>query len=139
MRLRSSSSSAPKAATSSRESGLLRDGVIDIASIDAGALEIEGHVRYRHRNAQADVLVGFGGDRAAEQVLHRAALLAAGAAVADAHAAPAPPAECGGLPPHPPGDGGVPPHAPGREPGERGGIRGGGWAPCGRRRRSATR
>src|SRR2546422_680058 len=83
MRLRSSSSSAPKAATSWRESGLLRDGVIDMASIDARASEIEGHVRHRHRNAQADVLVGFGGDRAAEQVLHRAALLAAGGAVGE--------------------------------------------------------
>src|SRR3989442_13265773 len=96
MRLRSSSSSAPKAATSSRDSGLLRDGVIDIASIDASASEIEGHVRHRHRNAQADVLVGFGGDRAVEQVLHRAALLAAGAGGADVPAAPAPPASSAG-------------------------------------------
>src|SRR5947209_9605361 len=66
--------------------------------------EIEGHVRHRHRNAQADVLVGFGGYRAAEQVLHRAALLAAGAAVADAHAAPAPWSESGGLRLHQQGD-----------------------------------
>src|SRR2546426_5814345 len=107
MRLRSSSSSAPKAATSWRESGLLRDDVIDIASIDARASEIEGHVRHRHRNAQADVLVGFGGDRAVEQVLHRAALLAAGAAVADAHAAPAPRSESGGLRLHQQGDAGI--------------------------------
>src|SRR2546427_7458181 len=102
MRLRSSSSSAPKAAASSRESGLLRDGVMRYASIDTSASEIESHVRHRHRNTQADVLVGFGGDRAAEQVLHRAALLAAGAAVADGPAAPPPPAESRGLPPPPP-------------------------------------
>src|SRR2546422_10467256 len=101
MRLRSSSSSAPKAATYSRESGLPRDDVIDIASINAGASEIEGHVRHRHRNAQADVLVGFGGDRAAEQVLHRAALLAAGGAVADVPAATPPRAGARGVPPPP--------------------------------------
>src|SRR2546422_8009596 len=102
MRLRSSSSSAPKAATYSRESGLPRDDVIDIASINAGASEIEGHVRHRHRNAQADVLVGFGGDRAAEQVLHRAALLAAGVRVGGGPAGTPPPAWIRRVPPHPP-------------------------------------
>src|SRR5881296_3179505 len=59
--------------------------------------EIEGHVRNRHRDAQADVLVGFGGDLAGEQILHGAALLAARAAVADAHAAAAPRPEPGAL------------------------------------------
>src|SRR2546425_2591738 len=98
MRLRSSSSSAPKAAASSRESGLLRDGVMRYASIDTSASEIESHVRHRHRNTQADVLVGFGGDRAAEQVLHRAALLAAGGALGDGPPAPPPPALCRGVP-----------------------------------------
>src|SRR2546427_12969041 len=101
MRLRSSSSSAPKAAASSRESGLLRDGVMRYASIDTSASEIESHVRHRHRNTQADVLVGFGGDRAAEQVLHRAALLAAGAAGGGGPAAPAPRGGVGGVPPPP--------------------------------------
>src|SRR2546428_9108803 len=91
MRLRSSSSCAPKAATSSRESGLLRDGVIDIASINAGASEIEGHVRHRHRNAQADVLVGFGGRRAAAQIPDRPALLAAGGGWAEGPIGPPPP------------------------------------------------
>src|SRR2546422_7597942 len=99
MRLRSSSSSAPKAAASSRESGLLRDGVMRYASIDTSASEIESHVRHRHRNTQADVLVGFGGGRAAEQGLYRAALLSAGAAWGDAPAAPAPRGlSPGGLP-----------------------------------------
>src|SRR5436190_6358276 len=59
--------------------------------------EIEGHVRNRHRDAQADVLVGFCADLAGEQILHGAALLAARAAVADAHAASAPWPEPGAL------------------------------------------
>src|SRR5213594_1045524 len=59
--------------------------------------EIEGHVRNRHRDAQADVLVGFCADLAGEQILHGAALLAARAAAADAHAASAPRPEPGAL------------------------------------------
>src|SRR2546427_10218896 len=64
-----------------------------MASINRIDSEIEGHVRNRHRDAQADVLVGFCGDLAGEQILHGAALLAARAAVADAHAASAPRSE----------------------------------------------
>src|SRR5438034_13310 len=96
MRLRSSSTSAPKAATSSAVSGLPWDDVMDCLRrlIES---EIEGDIRNRHRDAQADVLVGFGADLAGEQILHGAALLAARAAAADAHAASAPRPEPGAL------------------------------------------
>src|SRR6266516_718581 len=68
-----------------------------IASVNWIESEIEGDIRNRHRDAQADVLVGFGADLAGEQILHGAALLAARAAAADAHAASAPRPEPGAL------------------------------------------
>src|SRR5438093_11024469 len=66
-----------------------------IASINWIDSDIERDIRNRHRDAQADVLIGFGADLAGEQILHSAALLAARAAAAEAHAASAPRPEPG--------------------------------------------
>src|SRR5438093_11192286 len=110
-----------------------------IASINWIESEIEGHIRNRRRDAQADVLVGFCRDLAGEQILHGPALLAARAAAADAHAASAPRPEPGAPCLHQQRDAALAPDLLAGPRGTQGGLGGVGNGPPDRWERPAAR